>query len=142
MSAPAFDRRAYQAAYERRVNVQLRDLSATLPERHAIGCSCSLECELLQMRRRSLVRRALRVHGVGPQTAQNCAAKEAATMNQVPLNEGEIATLEAPPDSHRLTLDGWSRIAALRGHVALYDVEGEGMRTVDPAELHALGWVS
>lgn len=59
-----------------------------------------------------------------------------------PLTEGEQEALDNAPDSHRRTLDGWCATAALRGHVVVYDLEGVGLRTVDPADLGAIGWVS
>lgn len=59
-----------------------------------------------------------------------------------PLNDEERDLLESPPDSHRLTLDGHCALAADRDQVVLYDIEGGGLRYVDPTNLDPRGWVS
>jgi hypothetical protein len=60
---------------------------------------------------------------------------------QLHLNSEERDILEAPPPSHRLTLDGHCALAADRGQVVLYDVEGAGLRYVDPSNLDPRAWI-
>jgi hypothetical protein len=58
------------------------------------------------------------------------------------LNTEEQALLDAPPPSHRITLDGHCALAAARGQVVLYDIEGTGLRHVDLADLDPRGWTT
>lgn len=61
--------------------------------------------------------------------------------SQLDLNTDEENLLDAPPPSHRLTLDGHCALAGARGQVVVYDLEGQGLRHVDPASLDPRGWL-